>query len=113
MRRWLASKRMPYWPFGAYILAYVQRVIGFRFDDIAPCNTIARCLARFCSCMVGRRNRAGRRGPADLRCAGSEAVELLLVPGSHDDYGEIGRQFAAVRDFLDRAFAGPRDVGFR
>jgi fermentation-respiration switch protein FrsA (DUF1100 family) len=33
----------------------------------------------------------------------SDAVELLLVPGSHDDYGDIGRQFAAVRDFLDRA----------
>ena len=33
-------------------------------------------------------------------------LELLLVPGSHDDYGEIDRQFAAVRDFLDRAMRG-------
>ena len=36
MRRWLATVHIPYWPLGAYILAYVQRVIGFRFAAIAP-----------------------------------------------------------------------------
>ena len=34
-----------------------------------------------------------------------DAVELLLIPGSHDDYGDIGLQFAGLRGFLDRAFA--------
>jgi pimeloyl-ACP methyl ester carboxylesterase len=24
MKRWLAAKRVPYWPFGAYVLAYVR-----------------------------------------------------------------------------------------
>ena len=60
MRRWLASKRIPHWPFGAYILAYVQRVIGFRFDDIAPCHTIARVtLPGAAGAWPGGRYRAG------------------------------------------------------
>jgi len=105
MKRWLASKRVPYWPFGAYVLAYVQQVIGHRFADIAPCNTIARV-----SCPVllvhGSEDETVPVAEAEQIHAGraSDAVELLLVPGSHDDYGDIGRQFAAVRDFLDRAF---------
>ena len=36
MRRWLATKRIPEWPAGRYILGYVQKTIGHRFDDIAP-----------------------------------------------------------------------------
>ena len=89
----------------AYVLAYVQQVIGHRFADIAPCNTIARV-----SCPVllvhGSEDETGPVAEAEQSHAGraSDAVELLLVPGSHDDYGDIGRQFAAVRDFLDRAF---------
>jgi len=107
MRRWLATLRIPYWPLGAYILAYVQRVIGFRFDAIAPRNTIARVA---CPVLLvhgledetvpveeAREIHAARAG---------DAVELLLIPGSHDDYGDIGLQFAGLRDFLDRAFAG-------
>ena len=35
MRRWLAGKGFVF-SVGAYILWYVQRVIGHRFDDIAP-----------------------------------------------------------------------------
>jgi hypothetical protein len=33
----------------------------------------------------------------------SDAVTLLLVPGSHDDYGDIGRQMSALLGFLARA----------
>jgi pimeloyl-ACP methyl ester carboxylesterase len=104
MKRWLAAKRVPYWPFGAYVLAYVQWVIGHRFTDIAPCNTIARV-----SCPVllvhGLEDETVPVADAAQIHAGraSDAVELLLVPGSHDDYGDIGQQFAAVRDFLDCA----------
>ena len=42
MRRWLQFKRIPFWPLGAYILYYVQRVIGHRFDDIARRAPYAR-----------------------------------------------------------------------
>jgi hypothetical protein len=35
----------------------------------------------------------------------SDAVELLLVPGSHDDYGDVTRHLAQLGDFLDRSMA--------
>ena len=106
MRRWLASKRIPHWPFGAYILAYVQRVIGFRFDDIAPCHTIARV-----TCPVLRvHGLEDDTVPVDearqIHAArSSDAVELLLVPGSHDDYGDVTRHLVQLGDFLDRSMA--------
>jgi len=104
MKRWLASKRVPYWPFGAYVLAYVQQVIGHRFADIAPCNTIARVPCPVLLVHGSEDETVPMAEAVQIHAArASDAVELLLVPGSHDDYGDIGRQFAAVRDFLDRA----------
>jgi len=105
MRRWLASKHVPYWPFGAYILAYVQRVIGYRFDDIAPCRTIARV-----SCPVllvhGQDDATVPVEEAvQLQAAAGGGAELLVVPGSHDDYGDVGRQIGVLADFLRRALA--------
>lgn len=104
MRRWMAGMHIPYWPLGAYILAYVQRVIGYRFDAIAPCNTIAKVA---CPVLIvhGLADDTVPVAEAEQIHAAraSDAVELLLVPGSHDDYGDIGRQIGAVRDFLDRA----------
>lgn len=106
MRRWLAAKHIPHWPLGAYILAYVQHTIGYRFDDIAPCRTIS-----LVDCPVllvhgledatvpvdeARQIHAARR---------SDAVSLLLVPGSHDDYGDIEKQLDALQAFLAVAFA--------
>ena len=108
MRRLLKRKRIPYWPFGAYILFYIQRVIGYRFDDIAPLNTIGKA-----NCPVllvhGTEDEtvpvsevqeiyAGRR---DAR------VKLLLMPGSHEDYGDIERHVAAAIVFLDAAMRVP------
>lgn len=42
MQRWFAFKRVPYWPIGWLINRYLERVIGARFDDIAPVNTLSR-----------------------------------------------------------------------
>jgi uncharacterized protein len=42
MRRWLASRRVPYWPVGWLVNRYLETVIGARFDDIAPVNTLAK-----------------------------------------------------------------------
>lgn len=104
MRRWLKLKGIPYWPLGAYILYYVQHVIGHRFDDIAPCRTIR---AAHCPVLLAH-------GIEDQMVPVSEAheiyanrrdgrVHLLLMPGSHDEYGEIDRHIATVIDFLDDA----------
>jgi dipeptidyl aminopeptidase/acylaminoacyl peptidase len=107
MRRWLAAKRIPHWPLGAYILAYVQRVIGYRFDAIAPCNTIARI---GCPVLIVHGEADETVPVSEAReiyaARRSEQVELLLIPGSHDDYGDIGLQMATVCDFLQRSF-GP------
>ena len=103
MRRWLASQHVPYWPLGAYVLAYVQRVIGHPFDVIAPCKTIARVA---CPVLIVH-GVADQMVPvaeaAQIYAArASDAVELLLVPGSHDDYGDIGPQIGVLKDFLER-----------
>ena len=109
MRRWLRFKHIPYWPLGAYVLHYVQRVIGHRFDAIAPVNTISRVA---CPVLLVH-------GMADDTVPPSEAeeiyaqrtherVELLLIPGGHDEYAELEHHLPALRCFLDRAMAGAR-----
>jgi pimeloyl-ACP methyl ester carboxylesterase len=106
MRRWLKARRIPYWPLGAYILHYVQRVIGRRFDDIAPSRTIRGV---HCPVLLAH-------GLEDDLVPVSEAqeiyarrrderVRLLLMPGSHDEYREVDRHIGAVIGFLDRALA--------
>jgi len=106
MRRWLAAKRIPYWPLGAYILAYVQRVIGYRFAVIAPCNTLARVT---CPVLLvhGEEDETVPVSEAHeiFAARAGDAVELLVIPGSHDDYGDIGQQLSTVCDFLQRSFA--------
>lgn len=42
MQRWLAQRRIPYWPMGWMVNRYLERIIGARFDDIAPVNTLAK-----------------------------------------------------------------------
>jgi uncharacterized protein len=42
MRRWFDARRVPYWPFGWLVNRYLEGVIGARFDDIAPVNTLAK-----------------------------------------------------------------------
>ncbi|EKE17110.1 MAG: BAAT/acyl-CoA thioester hydrolase, partial [uncultured bacterium] len=95
----------PHWPLGAYILCYVQRVIGHRFDDIAPGNTIARV---GCPVLIAHGEADETVPVSEAReiyaARRSELVELLLIPGSHDNYGDIGQQMAAVCDFLQRSF---------
>ena len=104
MRRWLTLKRIPFWPLGAYVLYYVQHVIGYRFDDIAPSNTISSV-----SCPV-----LLVHGTDDVLVPASEAeeiyanrrderVQLMLIPGSHDDYSDIEHHIGSVIRFLDGA----------
>lgn len=103
MRRWLQWKRIPYWPIGRYILAYVQQVIGYRFDRIAPRRTIA-----LVDCPVllihGSEDHVVPLDDAkDIHGARqSDRVELLVVQGSHDDYGDLSRPVTGLLDFLKR-----------
>jgi dipeptidyl aminopeptidase/acylaminoacyl peptidase len=111
MRRWMQAKRIPFWPLGAYLLFYVQRVIGHRFDDIAPVNTIARVK---CPVLLvhGCDDETVPVAEAEAIFARRthDRVALLVIPGSHDDYGDIGLQFAALTNFLDRALCPENPV---
>lgn len=100
MRRWLQSKGVPRL-LGAYILFYVQRVIGHRFDDIAPCNTIRRVR---CPVLLAHGTEDVTVPVSDARAIYAnrrdERVRLLLMPGSHDEYGELEASMQSVIGFV-------------
>ncbi len=112
MRRWLKSRRIPFWPLGAYILFYVQLVIGYRFDDIAPLRTIGKVN---CPVLLAH-------GTEDETVPMSEAqeiyanrsdkqVHLLLVPGSHGEFGDLERYIGTMTEFLDKTMGMERVKG--
>ena len=104
MRRWLAAKGLPYRPLGAYVLWYVQRVIGHRFDDIAPCRTIARV---GCPVLIAHGHDDATVPVSDAEqihaSRGAARARLLLMPGGHDEYPELARHLGALIGFLDEA----------
>lgn len=101
MRRWFAAKRIPYLPVGWVMLRYVERVIGHRFDDIAPINTI-RCVRCPTLLVHGGEDATVPVGEAHaLHAARSgEHVQLKVVAGSHDDYADLDRELPMLVDFL-------------
>jgi len=101
MRRWFSTKGIPYMPVGWLMLRYVEWVIGHRFDDIAPINTIRRV---HCPTLLVH-------GGADNTVPVSEAhaiyaartgdhVQLKVVAGSHDDYADLDQELPVLLDFL-------------
>lgn len=108
MRRWLASKRIPLRPVGNYILEFVQKTIGFRFDDIAPINTIARVR---CPVLLIHGIDDDVVPVAEAQAIHSrrkdERVELLLVHGRHDDFADLEHHLGQVITFLSRAVDTP------
>jgi len=104
MRRYLAARRIPFRPFGWYVLHYVQKTIGQRFAQIAPQHTMARIA---CPVLLvhgaedatvplddARQIHAARR---------DERSQLLVVAGSHDDYRELEQRADEVINFVNGA----------
>jgi dipeptidyl aminopeptidase/acylaminoacyl peptidase len=106
MRRLLASHHIPYAPLGWYVLRYVERVIGHRFSDIAPCNTISniRCPVLL---VHGAEDATVPVEEAKTiyanRCG--EHVRLLILAGDHDSVEELDRHVDKLTAFLDQATA--------
>jgi dipeptidyl aminopeptidase/acylaminoacyl peptidase len=107
MRRWFAAKGIPYRPIGWLMLRYVEWVIGHRFDDIAPVNTIRR--VRCPTLLV--------HGAEDTTVPVSEAqaiyanrsgeqVQLKVVAGSHDDFADLDRELPLLVEFLSKISVG-------
>jgi pimeloyl-ACP methyl ester carboxylesterase len=105
MRRWLGSRHIPYWPLGWVINRYVEHVIGHRFNDIAPVATVARIACPVllvhglqddvvpldCAQQLVQRAQPGR-------------VQLLAVPGTHDQFDDEAALLKTVAQALVRAF---------
>jgi pimeloyl-ACP methyl ester carboxylesterase len=104
MRRWLASKGIPYLPLGWYTLRYVQWVIGHRFDAIAPVNTIARVP---CPVLLAHGDEDTTVPVADAHAIHARGgnTRLRIFPGEHDAGEEIERHGGELVAFLREAFA--------
>jgi dipeptidyl aminopeptidase/acylaminoacyl peptidase len=101
MRRWFAAKHIPYLPFGWLILRYVERVIGHRFDDIAPVNSIrdVRCP----TLLVHGADDATvpvAEARAIYAARAGDHVRLKVVAGSHDGYADLERDLPVLASFL-------------
>jgi len=101
MRRWLAAKGIPYRPAGWIMLRYVEWVIGHRFDDIAPINTIRRVRCPTLLVHGGEDATVPVSEAHAIHAARSdEHVQLKVVAGSHDDYADLDQELPVLVDFL-------------
>lgn len=107
MRRFLSHKRVPYLPLGWLMLRYVERVIGHRFDDIAPVTTIGRIQ---CPVLLIHGAEDTTVPPSEARlihaARSGEHVRLRIIAGSHDDFGDpqdIAREVTELTGFLRNA----------
>lgn len=106
MRRFMVERRVPYPVLGWYVLRHVQRVIGARFDDIAPLHTIVRVR---CPILLvhGRGDATVPVGDAKRLKAASSHARLLLVGGDHDLRESMAAHAPALVGFLQAACAVP------
>lgn len=104
MRRWLSSRRIPYWPVGWLINRYVERVIGARFASIAPVASLRQIA---CPVMLvhGRQDTTVPLEDARLilhSCGQTDAI-LLVLEGSHEAFADMELAMGHLCDFLARA----------
>ena len=104
MRRVLAAHHIPYFPFGRLVLRYVQRAIGHRFSDIAPCNTIRQVR---CPVLLLHGSDDATVPVEDAMAIydrrPSDQVRLLILAGDHGSSHEAQRHAGELIDFLDQA----------
>lgn len=109
MRRWLAARRVPYWPLGWLVNRYVEHVIGARFDQIAPLRTLgqARCPVLL---LHGEQDNTVPLADAQalIGARGAARAQLLSLPGGHEGFDDPGAAEAAVLGFLAQAFSADR-----
>ena len=101
MQRWMAAQQLPDAVIGPYILDYVQRTIGHRFDAIAPLTTVARL---HCPVLL-MHGRDDTTVPVEdaqrlYDAAPPGRARLHLGPGEHDDMEAFLRALPEVVGFL-------------
>ena len=105
MRRYLACYRIPYPVVGWYVLQYVQKVIGARFEEIAPLRSIANLV---CPVLLvhGRDDEMVPVNDARrLLVAGQPGLVRLLevAGGQHDLRAAVDEHLLEITDFLRRS----------
>ena len=108
MRRQMRSHHIPYLPIGWLVPHYIERTIGARFDDIAPCNTIRQVT---CPILLVHGERDKTVPPADaLRIHANRRdgrTELLMLPETdHDSRATIAKYGGSLVAFLSRSADG-------
>lgn len=106
MRRWLDTYHIPYPVLGWYVMRYVQQVIGYRFDDIAPLKSIA-CLHCPVLLVHGTGDTTVPFNDAlRLQAAGIQTrVQILPLDADHDPTDALGEQLPAIIYFLQKSLA--------
>ncbi|NFV78922.1 alpha/beta hydrolase [Magnetospirillum aberrantis] len=106
MRTYLDRAHIPFRPFGWLVCRYVERIIGHRFDAIAPVATIGHVR---CPVLIGHGTDDSMVSPdaAQAIAARSEGrAELVLLDGigheGPEDYTALGQLLA---DFLRRVLS--------
>lgn len=104
MRRWLAARYVPYFPVGWMVNRYVERVIGDRFNAIAPATTL-----RHVTCPVllmhGRQDTTVPLDEARhlLESRGKADAVLIELEGTHEVFADMELAHRELIAFLDRA----------
>jgi len=103
MRRWLHEQHLPWWPLGWAVAHHVQRVIGARFDDIAPLATLPRVR---CPVLLvhGLHDETAPFADAQrLEAASAGRAPVLPVDAGHDLGESLGPHADAIVGFLRSA----------
>ena len=106
MRRYLYQSHLPR-PLHRLVQAYVQWLIGHRFEAIAPVSTIRRV---DCPVLLVHGEEDVTVPIADAEClaAVSEAVLLRIAGAGHDSVGKVEDHGSELIDFLHRVGVSPR-----
>jgi len=100
MRRWLWEKHLPWWPLGWAVTRHVQRIIGARFDDIAPLATLPRVRCPVLLVHGLEDDTAPFTDAERLRAASAGGAELIAVQAGHDLGLALGPHAPAIVAFL-------------
>jgi len=104
MRRFLATKRIPYLVFGWYVLRHVQKVIGYRFEDIAPLRSIASVQCPVLLVHGTEDEMVPFEDAQRIQAAGRPGMVYLMgVPGKHDPSDALEEELPQIVDFLQRS----------
>jgi dipeptidyl aminopeptidase/acylaminoacyl peptidase len=111
MRRWLAARHVPYWPLGWAVNRYVERVVGARFKDIAPMNTLVRVQ---CPVLLLHGLQDNMVPVDDARqlwqhCARAR-VTLLECEGTHEGFDDLDQVTHQILSFLNPTYQAPPDA---